>query len=70
MKSGAFRGWKFSHSRRIVDADQWCRRDEDVEVEATWGVYQQLITACREPDKAKGTTLMQALITARARGDP
>ena len=70
MKSGAFRGWKFSHSRRIVDADQWCRRDEHVEVEATWGVYQQLITAYREPDKAKDTALMQALITARARGDP
>ena len=44
--------------------------DEHVEVEATWGVYQQVVAAYREPDKAKGTTLMQALITARARGHP
>lgn len=32
------------------------------EVEATWGIYQQMITAYREPDRAKGRDLMHALI--------
>lgn len=31
------------------------------------GVYQQMIGAYREPDKAKGKTLMQAVITAIGR---
>ena len=44
--------------------------DEHVEVEATWGVYQQMIAAYREPDKATGKTLMQALITAIGSGVP
>lgn len=25
--------------------------DEHVEVEATWGIYQQIVAAYREPDK-------------------
>ena len=36
--------------------------DEHVEVEATWGIYQQMIAAYREPDPKKGRTLMVALI--------
>src|SRR5690606_13021375 len=28
--------------------------DEHVEVEATWGIYQRMIGAYREPDRAKG----------------
>jgi transposase len=35
---------------------------EHVEVEATWGVYQALIAAYREPDRAHGKTLMVQLI--------
>ena len=32
--------------------------DEHVEVEATWGIYQRMIAAYREPDRAKGRELM------------
>lgn len=27
---------------------------DHVQVEATWGVYQRMITAYREPDRARG----------------
>ena len=33
-----------------------------VEVEATWGIYQRMIAAYREPDRKKGRQLMQAVI--------
>ena len=36
--------------------------DAHVEVEATWGVYQQMITAYREPDRRKGRAVMSQLI--------
>ncbi len=44
--------------------------DDHVEVETTWGIYQQMIAAYREPDKAKGKTLMQAVIDAIGSGVP
>ena len=28
--------------------------DDHVEVEATWGIYQRMITAYRDPDRARG----------------
>ncbi|RAN69333.1 ISL3 family transposase [Bacillus sp. SRB_336] len=36
--------------------------DTHVEVEATWGIYQRMIAAYREPDRALGKNLMQAVI--------
>ena len=36
--------------------------DEHVEVEATWGVYQAMIAAYREPDRIKARHLMTRLI--------
>ncbi|MBB4931341.1 transposase [Lipingzhangella halophila] len=36
--------------------------DDHVQVEATWGVYQRMITAYREPDRARGRELMTTLI--------
>ena len=36
--------------------------DQHVEVEATWGIYQRMITAYREPERAKGRELMTKLI--------
>lgn len=36
--------------------------DEHVEVEATWGIYQRIVAAYREPDKSKGKTMMKAVI--------
>jgi transposase len=44
--------------------------DEHVEVEATWGIYQQMITAYREPDRAKGRELMTKLIESVSQGVP
>lgn len=35
---------------------------EHVEVEATWGIYQRMIAAYREPDKKHGNAMMQAVI--------
>src|SRR3954470_3881010 len=36
--------------------------DAHVEVEATWGIYQRMIAAYREPDRRKGRELMTKLI--------
>jgi Transposase len=36
--------------------------DEQVEVEATWGIYQHMLAAHREPDRKRGRELMQQLI--------
>ena len=44
--------------------------DDHVEVEATWGIYQRMIGAYREPDRAKGRHLMDELITALSSGIP
>jgi transposase len=44
--------------------------DEHVEVEATWGIYQRMIGAYREPDKARGRELMQRLIESVSDGVP
>lgn len=40
------------------------------EVEATWGIYQAMITAYREPDRKRGRDLMRALITSLSEGVP
>lgn len=44
--------------------------DEHVQVEATWGIYQRMITAYREPDRAKGRELMVKLIDSISHGVP
>jgi transposase len=44
--------------------------DEHVQVEATWSIYQRMIGAYREPDRAKGQRLMSDLIDALGRGIP
>jgi transposase len=36
--------------------------DAHVEVEATWGIYQRMIIAYREPNRAQGKKLMQGVI--------
>jgi len=37
------------------------KADEHVEVEATWGIYQRMISAYREPDRTRGRQLMTSL---------
>jgi transposase len=44
--------------------------EEHVEVEATWGVYQQMIAAYREPNRATGRQLMEKLIASISHGVP
>jgi transposase len=44
--------------------------DAHVEVQATWGVYQQMIAAYRHPDRSQGRQLMTSLIEALHHGVP
>jgi transposase len=44
--------------------------DEHVEVEATWGIYQHMIAAYREPDRKRGRELMQQLIGSISHSAP
>jgi transposase len=44
--------------------------EEHVEVEATWGIYQRMIAAYREPDRAKGREQMEKLIASVSKGVP
>ncbi|WP_199279251.1 ISL3 family transposase [Arthrobacter sp. CAN_A2] len=46
------------------------RSEEHLEVEATWGIYQRIIAAYREPDKKRGKQLMQAVIDSVITGVP
>jgi transposase len=41
-----------------------------VEVEATWGIYQRMIAAYREPERRKGRELMTKLIESVSQGVP
>ncbi len=44
--------------------------DEHVEVEATWGIYQRMIGAYREPDRKHGRDLMTTLIESVSHAVP
>ena len=44
--------------------------DAHVEVEATWGIYQRMIAAYREPNRAEGRELMTKLIASVSSGVP
>ena len=44
--------------------------DEHVEVQATWGIYQRMIAAYREPDRQRGRDLMSKLIASVSNGVP
>ncbi len=44
--------------------------DAHAEVEASWGIYQKMVTAYRDPDRAAGRTTMAALIASLRTGVP
>lgn len=44
--------------------------EDHVQVEATWGIYQRMIRAYREPDRSRGKQLMTALIKSVSEGVP
>ncbi|MER6929317.1 ISL3 family transposase [Kocuria palustris] len=44
--------------------------DAHVEVEVTWGVYQRIVAAYRDPERAAGKRQMQAVIASLTHGVP
>ncbi len=54
-------------TRRLTDL---FATDQHVEIEATWGIYQRMIAAYREPDRSHGRKLMQQLINSVNHGVP
>ena len=44
--------------------------EDHAEVEATWGVYQAMIAAYRDPDRAQGKARMQQIIDSLGHGVP
>jgi transposase len=44
--------------------------DDHVEVEATWGIYQRMIAAYREPDRRRARQRMEAVIESLSSGVP
>jgi len=44
--------------------------DDHVEVEVTWSIYQRMITAYRDPDRACGKTILRGLIDSISSGVP
>jgi transposase len=44
--------------------------DDHIEVEASWGIYQRMIAAYREPDRSRGRDLMKQLINSVSHGVP
>jgi transposase len=44
--------------------------EDHVQVEATWGIYQRMIGAYRDPDRSRGKQLMTALIASVSHGVP
>jgi len=65
------------HTGADLLTDKQCARltalfaaDEHIEVEATWGIYQRMITAYREPDRKQGRDLMTKLIESVSHAVP
>jgi hypothetical protein len=65
------------HTGADLLTDRQCQRlcelfaaDAHVEVEATWGIYQQMFTAYRAPDRTIGRDLMAKLIGSISHGVP
>ena len=56
--------------RQRVRLDAVFASEEHVEVEATWGIYQRIVAAYREPDKKKAKEMMQSMIDAITTGVP
>ena len=56
--------------RQIDRLNRLFADDAHVEVEATWGIYQRMVAAYREPDHAIGKKLMTELIADLGTGVP
>lgn len=58
------------HPRQQARLDALFTGDDHVQLEATYGVYQQLVAAYRDPDRANGRARMEALIASISSGVP
>jgi transposase len=72
-----YRARRMLHTGTSLLTDRHCRRldllfaeERHVEVEATWGIYQRMIDAYRDPDRASGKKKMTALIKSISHGVP
>jgi hypothetical protein len=64
-----------SHAEALTDRqrhrlDAVFADERHVEVEATWGIYQRIIAAYRDPDRTAAKTELTKIITAISRGVP
>ena len=63
-------GASFLTEKQTARLDAVFAAEEHVEVEATWGIYQRIVAAYREPDKNKAKEMMRAVIDAVSSGVP
>lgn len=63
-------GVKLLTDRQWERIDALFAADDHVELEVTWGVYQELITAYRSKDRAEGKQILTALIESLCTGVP
>ena len=63
-------GRELLNARQKTRLDALFAGDDHAEVEVTWSVYQQMITAYREADRVKGRHLMESLIASISHGVP
>jgi len=63
-------GVSFLTEKQTARLDAVFAAEEHVEVEATWGIYQRIVAAYREPDKKKAKEMMQSVIDAITTGVP
>ena len=63
-------GAGFLTDKQQARLEQLFANEQHAEVEATWGIYQRIITAYREPDRKLGKFVMQSVIDCLANGVP
>ena len=72
-----FTARKTLHTGDALLTDRQCDRlrvlfadDQHVEVEATWGIYQRIVDAYRDPDKTAGRDKLRTVITSISQAVP
>lgn len=63
-------GEAFLTDRQRARIDAVFAIDEHIEVETTWGVYQRIVAAYRDPNRAVGRRALQTVIDSLRRGVP
>ncbi|WP_344672594.1 transposase, partial [Pseudoclavibacter caeni] len=63
-------GASFLTEKQTARLDAVFAVEEHVEVETTWGIYQRIVAAYREPDKNKAKEMMRAAIDSVSSGVP